>query len=87
MTKVCQYCCDNPVAAEWNYSCVECVYVCETCDRITPYEIGGDSEDCDDCWAAKQTPEVCANCDYMTFDMRGDFCKDCDKERQTGEME
>lgn len=86
MAKMCAYCADQPVAKEWQHSCVLCVFVCATCNQTTPYELGGSGdENCNDCWAANKTR--CPECDCETLDMRGDMCKDCDKERQTGEME
>jgi hypothetical protein len=59
ITKValCYYCDTNRVAMQYNYSCLDCTYVCGTCKQLTPYESGGADEfpnDCDECWNAKQ---------------------------------
>jgi hypothetical protein len=51
---ICQYCYEKPVASVYQYSCIDCTYVCEGCEQVTPYESGGADdmpEHCDVCWA------------------------------------
>jgi len=49
---LCKYCYERPVALvlEWRDSCIECVFECANCRKVTPYERGVSWDDyCDDC--------------------------------------
>jgi hypothetical protein len=51
---VCSYCNVMPVCEPYQYSCIECTYICAGCMQLTPYESGGADdmpEHCDECWA------------------------------------
>jgi hypothetical protein len=51
--EICQYCYEQPVAFQFQYTCQSCVYPCEGCGLMTPYESGGADDmpqHCDTCW-------------------------------------
>lgn len=50
---ICTYCGEARIAEQYMYSCEDCVFVCGTCKGLTPYELGGEGPDCDECWAKK----------------------------------
>ncbi len=54
--EICQYCYEQPVSSLYGYTCKECVYTCEGCHKVTPYESGGADDmpqHCDECWNAE----------------------------------
>lgn len=57
---ICNYCGDQPVALEYQYSCKSCTYICAGCSKITPYESGGADDmpqHCDKCWVENHRKE------------------------------
>lgn len=58
---LCAYCDLLEVATDMGYlwSCYQCTYTCEQCNRLVPYENGSaDSPECDDCWSANERLKV-----------------------------
>ena len=51
-TNICQYCGELEIAGDWFGSCVNCVFSCGSCHKLTPYEQGYAGSDlCDTCFS------------------------------------
>jgi hypothetical protein len=52
MSKLCQYCGNNPVASDSSSCCSSCVFSCGKCHKLTRYEFGYAGSDlCDMCFS------------------------------------